>query len=90
MTAAWIMLAIDRALPNLTGGERDRVAREVLESIPPEPIALAIRESCATVLKQRGIRDEGGEMSREIGNNAGQSVLFTLAGFDEDEEKAVG
>lgn len=90
MTAAWIMLAIDRALPNLTGGERDRVAREVIDSIPPEPIALAIRESTSTVLKQRGIRDEGGELAREVGNNAGQAVLFSLSGFDEDAEKAVG
>lgn len=79
----WIALVLDRELPDLTGGQRDRIASALIDNIPGRPIAAAIADSTATVLAQRGIKDADGSLSREVGNNSSQTVLFALSGWSE-------
>lgn len=47
-------------------------------------IVEAIACSAAAVLKQRGIRDEAGAVSKEIGRNAAQTVVFALHEHQEE------
>lgn len=82
MIPQWIVDVLDRELPNLNGGDRDRVAAALAESIPGEPIVEAIASSTETVLKQRGLANDGG-LSREIARNSAATVVFTLAGLCE-------
>lgn len=78
MIPTWLILALDDALPHLTGGERDRFAERLLASLPKEGIAVAIAESAHAVLTTRNIQDGAGDIAREIGRNAAQTVLLTL------------
>lgn len=79
----WIALVLDRELPNLTGGERDRIASALIDNIPGNAVSAAIAESTATVLAQRGLADADGSLARECGRNAAQTVLFSLSGWCE-------
>ena len=80
MTPPWLLLAFDDALPDLVGADRDRLAARVLDHIPADLLAVAIAESAKTVLEQRNIKDGAGDLSREIGRNAAQRVLYALEG----------
>lgn len=78
-TPMWLADCLERALPDAPHHERDQLAYKILAAMPQRKVVVAIRESCATVLRQRGIRDAAGDLAREIANNATQSVVFALA-----------
>lgn len=83
MIPAWIVEVLDRELPNLTGGDRDRIAEAIYEAAVSNPnvknaIVTAITNSASTVLTQRGIADGAKSVSREIGRNCAQTVVFAL------------
>lgn len=82
MIPQWIVAVLNRELPELTGGERDRVATALADAIPGESIVTAIAGSTATVLKQRCLADDGG-LSKEIARNSAATVVFALAGWSE-------
>jgi len=64
---------------------REKMAAAVLKALPRYVVASAIRESTGAVLHERGIRDTAGDLARELGNNAAQSVLLMLhVGEDTD------
>lgn len=91
MTAlpSWLVDVLDRGLPMLRGRERDELAEMIVMALPKEVIAETIKSSVSAVLKTRGIADGAGDLAREIGNNAGGSVLLMLqVGEDEDDECA--
>ena len=83
----WLVDALDRALPMMRGRERDELAEVILAAIPKRSIADAIAGSARCVLTTRGIV-EGGEISRELGNNCAQSVLGVLEVGDEGDARA--
>jgi hypothetical protein len=74
----WLVLALDDICPEMTGGQRDRLAEQIIERLPRKAIARAIADSAKAVLGTRNVRDEAGDMSREIGNNAAQCVCVAL------------
>lgn len=85
MTPAWLLLALDSALPELVGADRDRLAQVICEQLPGPDMAAVIASSAAAVLKTHGIsgsNDIAGRISREIGNNAAQCLLGALADDD--------
>ncbi len=78
MIPPWMISVLDRELPDLKGSERDRIAEALTEAIPRVAIATAIAESAHAVLTHRNIRDGAGDVAREIGTHAGQTVVFAL------------
>lgn len=80
MIPPWLVAVLDDELPNVVGAERERIAERIVEAIPGRAIAKVIATSAQAVLATRKIRDDGGDLCREIGNNAAQTVLVTLAG----------
>jgi len=82
----WLVDALDRALPEMRGRERDELAEVILEAIPKQLVADVIRESATSVLITRGFIDDQfrRELAFEIGNNAGCSVVLSLQ-VGEDE-----
>lgn len=73
---AWLLLALDRALPALKGAARDKIAFAILKALPADELVREISSAAKTVLAQRNIRDEAGDMSNEIASNATQMLLF--------------
>ncbi len=83
MLPKWIVDVLDRELPNLKGGERDRVAEALYEAaVGSKPLQAAITEAIAnsakTVLEQHAIRDGDGFLAGEVARKSTQTVLFAL------------
>lgn len=79
MIAPWLVTVLDRELPDLAGGERDRIAQAIVDALPAQMIATAIRDSTTAVLIQRNVLDRSGELARELSNNSAQTVIFALS-----------
>lgn len=87
--SAWLLDVLDAALPELVGERRDELAAAILDALPGTLIADTIAYSAGKVLKQRAIADAGGDVAREIGNNAAATVVLMLQVEPEQDTKVV-
>lgn len=76
----WLIDVLDAALPNLTGGERDAIAKQILAALPADQIALEVGLAVGVELKRRGIPDAAGDIAQVIGNHSAISVVEALKG----------
>lgn len=74
----WLAVRLDELLPERSGAERDAIAQSILDAVPLQPVVTAIAESARHVLAQRGIADDGGELSSELARNASMLVVESL------------
>ncbi len=84
MIPRWIVEVFNRELPNMKGGERDRLAEALCEAAAGSPalqsaIISAIRISAREVLKSRHIQDGRGDIAGEVARNAATNVIHALA-----------
>ncbi len=83
----WLVDVLDEALPELTGGDRDKLARAILEALPKDVIATAIADACHSSLQYRAIRDGARDVSQFIGDNAAQAVIAMLTVEPDDDSE---
>jgi hypothetical protein len=57
---------------------RSAIADAITNAIPLDVVVAALHESAAAVLRQRGLRDDAGELAREIARNGAFSVQLML------------
>jgi hypothetical protein len=77
----WIVDVLDKELPNLTGGERDRLAEALYEAAfanLKQPIIDAIKVAATNVLESRAVRDRKSDVASEIARNCAGNVLAAM------------
>lgn len=85
--SAWLIDVLDAALPQLTGGERDKIAEQILAALPSKLIAETIAISARSVLVEKfGERAGWDRIAVELGNNVGGAVLVMLQATGADAE----
>lgn len=77
---AWLALALDQALPDLTGGERDAVARAILAAIPLSVIELAIERTAPIPLGASNVRDASGDLAARVAAACAPAIANALSG----------
>lgn len=89
MTLTWLIDVLDRELVGVTGAERDRLAKAIIESLPVRTMAIAIAQSAATQLRAHGLStaEEREAIARDIGNNAAMAVAAVLDPFVDEEDE---
>ncbi len=80
MTPSWLTKVLTRyeALDLTKPEGREVLAVAILAAMPKDVMVEAIKESAFSVLKCRGIADGDRALSREIANNATQSLLIQI------------
>jgi hypothetical protein len=80
----WLTDALDRALPEMRGRERDELAEVILAALPNALVVETIATAAKAVLERRGIAVGEGDLAREIASSAGGSVMLMLQVGDDE------
>jgi hypothetical protein len=84
----WLVDVLDRELASLTGAERDRVAKAIIEALPLRLVSTAIATALIVQFRAQGLSISE-ELARDVGGNAAMAVAAVLDPFvDEDDEEA--
>lgn len=79
MIPAWLSLVLDRMLPDLTGGQRDEMARAIVAAIPLSVLELAVARAAAPLLHAAGaVPTSVGELARRIARDAAPQIAVAL------------
>lgn len=85
----WLIDVLDREIAGVTGADRDRIAKAIIEALPVRTVAIAITQSAATQLRAHGVstEEDRAAIARDIGNNAAMAVSTVLDPFIEEEDE---
>lgn len=77
---------LDRELPELTGADRDRLAKRIADAVPVDLVAGVIAKAAATQLRAHGVRDPDDVIAVDIASQAAMCVCGELSDDESDNE----
>jgi hypothetical protein len=91
MSRAWLVGVLDRALPEMIGADRDRLADEILDALPIDLIGVTIQEAALQQLCRHCMVAEDAEhAAKDVAGNAALAVVGVLGDADVDEAEEAG
>jgi hypothetical protein len=81
----WLVDVLDRELAGLTGAERDRIAKAIIEALPLRLVSTAIATALIVQFRAQGLAISE-ELARDVGGNAAMAVAAVLDPFDDTDD----